>query len=170
MLFAVRIFSGPHDFLSSFLAVCITLRHAHSQHISIAGLADTLRTEMLLYDIQVQFYCPNTILTPGYEQENRRKPDITLRIEEADAPISPDAAAKAMLAGTFPLSTLYTTKRYRLSRRSCLLMLSYTGIKNGDPHISGDLFASLFRSAARGSTPYGNVFLENIYGFIGWVS
>lgn len=64
------------------------------------GLADTLRSEMLLYDIKVQIFLPNTILSPGYERENIRKPDITSKIEEGDSPVKPDVAAASMLAGS----------------------------------------------------------------------
>lgn len=64
------------------------------------GLADTLRSEMLLYDITVQIFLPNTMLTTGYDRENITKPDITKAIEDGDTPVSPEAAAKAMLAGS----------------------------------------------------------------------
>ncbi|KAF8309194.1 oxidoreductase [Clavulina sp. PMI_390] len=108
---------------------------------ALRGLADTLRSEYILYDIAVQMYFPNTMLTPGYDTENLTKPALTKAIEDGDTPVTPATAAKSM----------------------------YAGIRSGEPHISGDFITSVFRASTRGSTPYANVFMENIYGFIGWI-
>lgn len=61
---------------------------------------------MLLYDITVQMYFPNTMVSPGYDHENITKPKITKEIEDGDTPVSCDVAAKAMLAGAFLLLRL----------------------------------------------------------------
>lgn len=37
--------------------------------------------------------------TPGYEEENKFKPKITLKIEEADDGLTPDLAALALFKG-----------------------------------------------------------------------
>lgn len=70
-----------------------------SPHIRYSGLADTLRSELLLYNIDVQIYSPATLFTPGYEEENKTKPAITLKIEEGDPGQTPEQAAAAMLKG-----------------------------------------------------------------------
>ncbi|EPQ55592.1 oxidoreductase [Gloeophyllum trabeum ATCC 11539] len=95
---------------------------------AVRGLADTLRSELLLYDIDVHLFCPNTMHTPGYVEENRTKPQITSLIEEGDSPVSPEQAATALLKG----------------------------VADGHTHISGDMVTELFRAATRGSAPYHN--------------
>ena len=47
----------------------------------------------------MHIFFPNTMLTPGYEEEGKTKPAITSKIEEGDAPVSPEAAAAGMLGG-----------------------------------------------------------------------
>ncbi|KAJ3009336.1 hypothetical protein NUW54_g2813 [Trametes sanguinea] len=51
---------------------------------ALRGLAEALHSEFKLYDIDVHISFPGTIYTPGYEQENKTKPKITLKIEESD--------------------------------------------------------------------------------------
>ena len=53
---------------------------------------------MLLYDISVRMYFPNTMHTPGYDVEMLTKLAITAKIE-GDTPITPANAAKALLKG-----------------------------------------------------------------------
>jgi 3-dehydrosphinganine reductase len=65
----------------------------------LAGLAETLRSELLLYSIDVHIFFPGTMYTPGYVEENKTKPKITLKIEETDKGLEPDAAAEALLRG-----------------------------------------------------------------------
>ncbi|KZT21779.1 oxidoreductase [Neolentinus lepideus HHB14362 ss-1] len=95
---------------------------------AVRGLADTLRSELLLYDIAVHLFCPNTMSTPGYVEENRTKPHITSIIEEGDSPVTPQQAAIALLQG----------------------------VADGHTHISGDMITELFRAATRGSAPSHN--------------
>lgn len=64
------------------------------------GLAETLRSELLLYSISVHIFFPGTIFTPGYVEENKTKPKITLKIEETDDGLKPDQCAHALLRGT----------------------------------------------------------------------
>jgi len=94
------------------------------------GLADALRGELLLYDISVQIYMPATMFTPGYEEENKTKPKITAKLEEADGGLTPVQAATAMLKG----------------------------VKNNQSHITSDFLTELFRVSTKGSTP-GHFFL-----------
>lgn len=67
--------------------------------IRSAGLADTLRSEMLLYGVKVHLYCPATITSPHLAIENATKPDITKKIEEGDAGLSPEACVPHLLGG-----------------------------------------------------------------------
>jgi hypothetical protein len=63
------------------------------------GLADTLRSEYLLYGIKVHMYLPAGILSPNFELENRTKPDITKKIEEGDTPMTPEACVECLIIG-----------------------------------------------------------------------
>jgi hypothetical protein len=63
------------------------------------GLADALRSELLLYDIDVHIFFPPTMYTPGYEEENKTKPTITLKIEEGDPGLSAEQGAQGLLRG-----------------------------------------------------------------------
>lgn len=87
---------------SSFLSLSYqSLLLNQNFHCITTGLAETLRSEMILYDIKIQMYFPNTMRTPGLDQENETKPAIVKVIEEADTPMTPEAAAKALLNGTY---------------------------------------------------------------------
>jgi 3-dehydrosphinganine reductase len=46
-------------------------------------------------------FFPNTMLTPGYEEECRTRPKITSKIEDGDQPSTAEEAAKAMVDGKF---------------------------------------------------------------------
>jgi len=109
---------------------------------ALRALADTLRSELILYSIDVHIFFPPTMFTPGYETENKTKPKITLKIEEDDGGITPEVGAKVILKG----------------------------IQNGQAHIAGDMITNLFRSSTRGATPYNNPFLDCIYGTIAWIA
>lgn len=63
------------------------------------GLAETLRSEMLLYLIDIHIFFPGTMYSPGYEEENKTKPKITLKIEESDDGLKPEQAAEVLLQG-----------------------------------------------------------------------
>jgi 3-dehydrosphinganine reductase len=63
------------------------------------GLAETLRSELLLYSISVHIFFPGTIFTPGYITENKTKPKITLKIEETDGGMAPEQCAEGLLRG-----------------------------------------------------------------------
>jgi len=64
-----------------------------------AGLADTLHSELLLYNIDVHIYFPATMYTPGYDEENKTKPEIVRKIESTDEGVTPDQAAQALYKG-----------------------------------------------------------------------
>jgi NAD(P)-dependent dehydrogenase (short-subunit alcohol dehydrogenase family) len=69
------------------------------------GLAETLRSEMLLYGIDVHILFPGTIYSPGYTEENKTKPKITMKIEETDEGLKPEQVAQALLNGKVRLSS-----------------------------------------------------------------
>ncbi|KZP32984.1 oxidoreductase [Athelia psychrophila] len=114
--------------------------YAPAKH-ALRGLAETLRSELALYDIGVHIFFPATIYSPGYAEENKSKPKITLKIEEGDEGLKPEQSAATLLSG----------------------------VENGNFHITSDLQAHLFRAATRGASPMNNVLLDGLYAFIGWI-
>lgn len=70
------------------------------------GLAESLRSELILYGISVHAYFPGTILSPGLEEENKTKPKITLEIEGQDDGLTPAQCAKGLIKGTCLLFAL----------------------------------------------------------------
>ncbi|KXN85931.1 3-ketodihydrosphingosine reductase TSC10 [Leucoagaricus sp. SymC.cos] len=109
---------------------------------ALRGLADTLRSEMLLYGIDIHIFFPPTMFTPGYEVENKAKPKITLKIEESDDGLTPDQAALAL----------------------------FKGVQNGETHITGDFITSLFRASTRGATPKNNWIIDGVYDMIATIA
>ncbi|PFH52781.1 hypothetical protein AMATHDRAFT_188909 [Amanita thiersii Skay4041] len=109
---------------------------------ALRGLAETLRSELLLYSISVHIFFPGTIYSPGYVEENKLKPKITLKIEETDDGMKPEEAAGVLIRG----------------------------VQNGHFHISGDILGNIFRSSTRGATPNNNYFLDIFYALIGWIA
>ncbi|KAH7106515.1 oxidoreductase [Auriculariales sp. MPI-PUGE-AT-0066] len=105
---------------------------------ALRGLADNLRSELLLYGIDVQMYFPSTIYSPGYENENKTKPEIVLKIEERDVGDTPEVCARIMLKG----------------------------VAAGNAHITGDFNGHVFRVATRGAVPWNNFFVDIVYGCI----
>ncbi|KAJ8489311.1 hypothetical protein ONZ45_g13631 [Pleurotus djamor] len=109
---------------------------------ALRGLSETLRHELLLYNIGVHICFPGTIYSPGYDNENKTKPKLTLEIEARDGGMQPEQVAKYLL----------------------------DGVVKGNFHITGDFIGNVFRSSTRGSTPQNNVFLDTIYSLIGWIA
>ncbi|KAI0268382.1 oxidoreductase [Gloeopeniophorella convolvens] len=109
---------------------------------AIRGLAETLRQELLLYSIEVQLYMPATMYSPGYEDENKTKPELVLKLEESDPGLTPEKAAEGL----------------------------YKGVQKGDFHITDTFIADLFRTSTRGATPFGSSTAKDLlYGFIGTI-
>ena len=63
----------------------------------IRMLADTLREECLLYDIDVHCTFPANILSPGFEQEEKTKPKITKTLEGTAGAETPEVVARAII-------------------------------------------------------------------------
>lgn len=53
----------------------------------------------MLYGIDVHTYFPPTMYTPGYDEENKTKPEISKVIESDDEGLTADQAARAMFEG-----------------------------------------------------------------------
>lgn len=69
---------------------------------ALRGLADTLAQETLLYPeqpVKVHVVFPGTILSPGFEREQRSKPDITIQLEKDDPQQTPDEVARKAISG-----------------------------------------------------------------------
>ncbi|KAH9848453.1 oxidoreductase [Lenzites betulinus] len=107
---------------------------------AIRGLAESLQSELKLYDIDVHLSCPPTIYTSGYEEENKTKPAITLKIEETDSGLTPEQVA----AGIFK------------------------GVQNGDFHITTGWIGDTFRASTAGSSPRNSYIADSIYAFFGY--
>jgi 3-dehydrosphinganine reductase len=92
---------------------------------AIRGLAESLRSEFKLYKgLDVHCYFPGTILSPGYEEENKTKPAITVQIEGGDANgLTPAQCAKALLKGVqrgqFYITSDFDTELMRAGTATC---------------------------------------------------
>jgi 3-dehydrosphinganine reductase len=63
------------------------------------GLADTLQSEMMLYGVGVHIFFPGVMFTPGFEEENRMKPEIVKTIEGTADGLTAEQAALALFKG-----------------------------------------------------------------------
>lgn len=72
-----------------------------SSKLAIRGLAEGLTREVMLYpqNVKVHLVCPGTILSPGFEQEELVKPDITKQLEKSDPKQTPDEVAEQSIRG-----------------------------------------------------------------------
>ncbi|NMB63300.1 MAG: SDR family oxidoreductase [Spirochaetes bacterium] len=66
---------------------------------AIVGFSEVLRSELKRYNITVSVLCPPDTDTPGFEVENRTKPDETKEISKSARVMSPDEVAQALLKG-----------------------------------------------------------------------
>ncbi|KAI0343504.1 oxidoreductase [Trametopsis cervina] len=105
---------------------------------AIRGLAEALQSEFLMYGIGVHITFPGTIFSPGLEEENKVKPQITLKLEESDEGMQPDAIAEHLLHG----------------------------VAKGKFHITYDFIGNVFRASSRGSSPGNHGLLDQIYSAI----
>jgi len=53
----------------------------------------------MLYGVDVHIFFPPTMFTPGYEEENKTKPQIVKKIESADDGLTAEQAALALFRG-----------------------------------------------------------------------
>ena len=111
-----------------------------SKH-ALRGLGDTLRTELKLYGISTHVYFPGTIYSPGYDNENLTKPDLTKKIEGAADGLTPKQCALALLSG----------------------------INSNQYQITSDFVGSLIKNISRGVSPMNNVIFDTFFMIIGLV-
>lgn len=104
---------------------------------AIRALADTLRVECLMYDIDVHCVFPATIYSPGYENEQKLKPEITKVLEEGDSGQTPDQVAEAAMRG----------------------------LDRGHALINTEILGPILRCNMKGPSPKNGI-LDLIYGFV----
>jgi len=66
---------------------------------ALRGLADTLRNELLAYNIDTHIYYAGNLDTAGFAEENKTKPEVTKKIEGVNSPLPPAVAAQSLIAG-----------------------------------------------------------------------
>ncbi|GAA6050630.1 hypothetical protein JCM3770_001497 [Rhodotorula araucariae] len=108
---------------------------------AIRGLAEALRNELLLYGISVHLFLPATIFSPGFENEQRLKPEITKKIEGPDEGLQPDAVAKALIKG----------------------------LERGDYYITYEPIGHMLRNS-RAITPRNSVLFDTFWGLAGTIA
>lgn len=81
-----------------------TTKHA------IKALADVVQLELAPYNVNVHLYLPGTIETPGYEEENKMKHDITKAVEGTADKVSAEQAAVILLNGIARGDYMITTE------------------------------------------------------------
>ncbi|SPC62802.1 related to 3-ketosphinganine reductase [Ustilago sp. UG-2017b] len=109
---------------------------------AIRGLAESLRSELILYGISVHAYFPATILSPGLEEENKTKPKITLDIEGTDEGLTPAQCAKGLLKG----------------------------VEKNQFFITTDFNSELFRVAALGTAPTNRGLVDRLLALVSWIA
>ncbi|KAF7799968.1 hypothetical protein EIP86_011211 [Pleurotus ostreatoroseus] len=109
---------------------------------AVRGLAETLHSEFKLYGIDVHMFFPGTILSPGYVEENKVKPEITLKIEEDDKGRPPEELAEYLIKG----------------------------IQQGRFHITYDFISNIFRATSKGSSPGNSGILDQVYNLLGSIA
>ena len=94
---------GPYhsNHLSTLLTISLIHLPFSSFSLNLLGLAETLRSELLLYSTSVHLFLPPTMHSPGFETEMKTKPSITKKIEEDDTPRISDMAALSDAARRF---------------------------------------------------------------------
>ncbi|OTB05079.1 hypothetical protein M426DRAFT_320136 [Hypoxylon sp. CI-4A] len=108
---------------------------------ALRGLADALVMEARLYPdvpIDVHIVLPNSITTAGYERENETKPEITVKLEGADTPQSPEEVARLAIAG----------------------------LEKGHYFVTTSFLGDLMRWGAMGNSPRNNWFIDTVMGWI----
>ncbi|KAH8828168.1 oxidoreductase [Flagelloscypha sp. PMI_526] len=109
---------------------------------AIKGLAETLRSELLLYSTWVHVYFPPRLLSPGFKESEKIKPYITRKIEEVDQGMRVREAAEGFLYG----------------------------VEKGTFQITNDLVMDILRTSSRGYLPVNTVILDVFYTVMGLVS
>lgn len=101
---------------------------------AMRGLADSLRNELLAYNIRVSIYYPGNIDSPGYLEEEKTKPEETKTIEGISELTHPDDVAQTLI----------------------------DGISNGQFSITNEVMIFFLRVIANGVAPRVNSMLEMV--------
>jgi len=88
----------------------------------------------------VHLFLPATILSPGLDNENKTKPNITKKLEEGDTPLTPEECAREMIKG----------------------------LERGDHFITYEPVGHMLRNS-RGLIPGNNFLLDAFWGVAGIV-
>ena len=108
---------------------------------ALRGLADSLRSEMLLHDINIHLFMPAGIDSPGYVTEQLHKPAPTRKLEEGDKVISPEECAQYLIRG----------------------------MQKGHYQPSSYFITDLMRAASKGGVPRNNVVVDSFYWLLSGV-
>jgi 3-dehydrosphinganine reductase len=109
---------------------------------ALRGLAECLRLELEPKGIKVHLMFPATIYTPGFEEEQKIKPEITKTIEGTDEGQTPEVVANILLKG----------------------------IDRDEFFITSEFIGELFRCTSTGAAPGNNFILDAIKGSVGKVA
>ncbi|OJJ49747.1 hypothetical protein ASPZODRAFT_128266 [Penicilliopsis zonata CBS 506.65] len=120
---------------------------------AIRSLADTLSQEIEMYngarsnkanatapyaDVKIHAVFPMGILTGGYENEQKSKPKLTQKLEEADKPQTPEEVAR----------------------------ISIQALERGEYLITTMLVGHLMKGTALGPSPKNNVIVDTLLGWL----
>ncbi|KAJ3375544.1 3-dehydrosphinganine reductase [Allomyces arbusculus] len=91
---------------------------------AIISLGQCLRHEVLggaARNVKIHVFLPGTMDTPGFEQEQKTKPELTKQLEKDDPILSPDECAKHFFNGVdkghFQITTTFTGELLRCAGR-----------------------------------------------------
>lgn len=84
--------------MAGFLGVFGYTDYAASK-FAVVGFSEALRSEVQRYGIRVSVLCPPDTDTPGFQVENRTKPEETKAISASAKMLQPDDVARALLRG-----------------------------------------------------------------------
>ncbi|PAV20279.1 oxidoreductase [Pyrrhoderma noxium] len=132
------VFVGSTLSLMSFLGYA---SYSPGKH-ALKGLAETLRSEGILYGIDVHIFFAPAMNTPGLIEETKTKPELTRKFEEDDVILSCETAADALLKG----------------------------IERGEHHITATIISRIFNNSSRGVVPCSNPILGPLLDCIAWIA
>ncbi|KAF2771784.1 3-ketodihydrosphingosine reductase, Tsc10 [Teratosphaeria nubilosa] len=119
---------------------------------ALRSLADTLRSELNLYngyrrahpdtgpqaDVKIHCVAPGTITSPGHEQEQEVKHEVTKRLEESDPAQTEDEVASAAVKG----------------------------LESGGYLITTQLLGHAMRAGMLGGSPRNNWFVDTVFSWV----
>ncbi|OCF41089.1 3-ketodihydrosphingosine reductase TSC10 [Kwoniella heveanensis CBS 569] len=129
--------TGKIVFVSSFLGYASFAGYSTYSpgKYALRGLADALRNEMILHNIDIHIFMPCGILGPGHDAECAEKPALTAKIEEGDTPIQPEECARYL----------------------------ESGLRKGHYQITDNLVCDFVRLRSNAGVPTNNVLLDTFY-------